>query len=546
MRRSRSCPTCAGIWEDASARFCGRCGAPLDPAAVEARSIRRTVRGSPGAGERATGRTVAGWPTRWVVTAVGVVAGLSILVAGIPVPIETADGSTADVELPDRNAVGSAVGDPGTAGRADDDVPTDVRSDGGRRRGLHCEPQGCEQWRVRLAADLQDFAVTSRWIAVVDGPWLRVRGTNRTDPGGGGWAIDLRELETPDGDTAVTMDPDGQVTVAELEIADDGTIVLGQRDRVLAVGPGGELAWQAGVTQVRSLELHGDRVVVFSAPEGRPDSSLERATSRSLEDGTVGWSSHTGRPLVGAASDLLTLGPNDLLERLDPETGEARWGIDLEGPRWVRAEGPWVVANRGRSDEALILDSATGEVLQVYDGLVPLGGIQRREGIAVGTWLQRGDDAPATAQVVVTAWDDTGNELWRRRIPVSLDDPCCVFALPWIDGTVAIGRPATRTPNPDPNPDRGWTFVDERTGEPRYLRRFDHPPLALRAAEPSDPFPPRVGRVFTATDGDTLWLTSGSGTTAVRGAAGASLVSAEPPVLVRPGELIGLRLIPAG
>lgn len=547
MRRSRSCPVCAWSGETSSARFCGRCGAVLDPlsaSSADATGAGATVSGQ-GAPRGRTGRR-APWRSRIAVAAgvgtVGIViVATSVLTTGTTPAADLTDDLA--IELPGPGTVPRASGDTGPDGTATGDGP-----DGGsstadapaetRGRALDCQPRGCEQWRVRLAGDLQDLAVTSRWIAVVDGSWIRVRGTNRSDPGGGGWTTDLREVRRPDGDPALAEQPDGRVPITALAIADDGTTVIGQRDRIIALGPGGDLRWSAGANQLRAVQLHADRVVVFSAPDGRPDSSLERATSRSLADGTIGWSSQTGRPLEGASFGLLTLGPSDRLELIDPGTGTVRWGLDLEGPRWARVDGPWIVANRGRSDETLLLDGDSGEVLQVYADLVPLGGIQRRDGVAVGSWLRTDATDRTAGHVVVIAWDDDGAELWQRGFPVDLDDPCCVIALPWSQGTVAIGRPAS--------PDDGWRFLDASTGHPRARDGIDPPGLPLHASDRSDQAPPRIGNVFAATDGDTLWLAAGDGTATVLGAAGSSLVSADPLVLVRPGELIGLRLVPAG
>ncbi len=486
---------------------------------------------------------------------VTVAAGLGII--GIVVVAVTAVGTggmlTADttdaagdlaVQLPGSGVVPQASDETGrdgddaaTADRLDGDITRDPQASD-QVRSLVCEPRGCEQWRVRLSGELQQVAVTDRWLAVVDSTRLRVRGTDPANPGGNASAIDLRAIRTSDGEPILAETPDGRVPVVELAIADDGTIVIGQRDRVLALEPDGDLRWAAGANQLRAVEVHDDRVVVFSAPDGRPDSSLERATSRSLEDGAVAWTSHTGRPLDGAPFGLLTLGPSDRLELIDPGTGAVRWGVDLEAPRWARVEGPWVVANRGRSDETLLLDGATGEVLQVYADLVPLSGIQWSDGVAVGTWLRADDTDRTVGQVVVIAWDGNASELWRREIPVELDGPCCAIALPWAQGTVAIGRPAA--------PEDGWEFLDAATGQPRDPDGIDPPLLPLHASDRSDQAPPRVSTMFAATDGDTLWLAAGAGTATVQGAAGSSLVSVDPPVLVRPGELIGLRLIPAG
>ncbi len=568
MRRSRSCPQCAWSGGTGSARFCGRCGALLDrsPSSSGSDGVVSGHRAARGGGARRIRQR------HRIAVAAGVSAIGIVVVAGVLITGPTPGGVSTDdlaIDLPGPGTVppaGEATGPDATGpdATAPGDAATPEQRDGGdtadgragtRGRGLDCQPRGCEQWRVRLAGELQELAVTSRWIAVIDGSRLRVRGTNRSDPGGSGWTTDLREVRTPDGDPALAEAPDGRVPVTALAIADDGTILAGQRNRIVALGPGGELRWSAGVNQLRAVQVHAERVVVFSAPDGRPDSSLERATSRSLADGALGWSSHTGRPLEGATFGLVTLGPSDRLELIDPGTGAVRWDLDLQGPRWARVEGPWIVANRGRSDEALLIDGDSGEVLQSYDGLVPLGGIQRRDGIAVGSWLRTdGDGTPdptvtttgttATAgdrtdgQVVVIAWDDAGTELWQREIPVALDGPCCVIALPWSQGTVAIGRPGA--------PDEGWRFRDASTGHARDPDTIDPPSLPLQATSRSGQPSPRIGSVFAATDGRTLWLAAGGGTATVQGAAGASLVSIDPPVLVRPGELIGLRLIPAG
>lgn len=532
---------CSEVPEATSARFCGRCGAVIGQSFVTPGT---TTPGDGGTAHRDGARRLL--PRHRVTVAVVGSIGMVVVVATVLATGATPATDTTDdlaVELPQPGMVpqtaDDAAPDGGTAttDRLDGDI-TRAPQAGDQGRSLGCEPRGCEQWRVRLAGELQEVAVTDRWLAVVDSTRLRVRGTDPTNPGSNASAIDLRGIRTSDGEPALAEAPDGRVPVIELAIADDGTVLIGQRDRILALGPGGEFRWAAGANQLRAVEVHDDRVVVFSAPDGRPDSSLERATSRSLDDGAVAWTSHTGRPLDGATFGLLTLGPSDRLELIDPGTGAVRWGIDLEGPRWARLEGPWVVANRGRSDESLLLDGATGEVLQVYADLVPLRGIQRRDGVAVGTWL-RADDTDRTAgQVVVIAWDEDGSELWRHEIPVQLDGPCCAIALPWAQGTVAIGQPAA--------PEDGWEYLDAATGQPRDPGGIDPPLLPLHASARSDQAPPRVGSMFAATDGDTLWLAAGAGTATVQGAAGSSLVSVDPPVLVRPGELIGLRLIPAG
>ncbi len=520
------CPNCGTSWPKATARFCGRCGLALGAAGVSS---------STGSGSRTAGVGVL---------VVGLLVLVGAIVGGLP-GIETSSTPTADaaadVRLPDRD-VREPTGAPSANGPTDPRPRTDPdaggdRPDEGPAGRLRCEPQGCAQWRVRLTDDLEAFAATSRWIAVADGPRLRVRGTDRSDPGGGGWAIDLREV-TADGQPVASVAASGRVIITALAIGADGTVLVAQPDRIFAVATGGSVRWQRDIHQLRAIELTDDHVVVMSAPEGRPDSALERATSLSLSDGSTAWALETGKPVSGSPFGLLTLGPDDVLRLLDVATGDLRWEKNLGSPRWARVEGPWVVASSGARDEALILDGATGEVLQRHTDLVPLGRVQRGGGVAVASWLQRtAGDQPAS-YVVVTAWDDRGTPLWARQLPIDAGDRCCIIALPWRDGTVAMGRTAT--------PDEGWTIVDALTGAPRSLAEAEHPDLPLSTRGPSRQPTLQTTTLIVTRDANTLYLASGEGIATVRNAGDVEMAATEPPVIFRLGELIGLRLDAAG
>lgn len=512
MARRTTCPDCGADWRRATARFCGRCGAGLATTGESDRGQRRAA-------------APAHRSVRLLATGLAILAMLAVAVA-----VEAVRGAAPEVDGPPAaGATEVRLPPPASLGTA-----REPDASGGH---LTCEPRGCEQWRLRLAGPLEGVAVTGRWIAVVDGTRLRVRGATRSDPFGGGWAVDLREVTTAEGRPVAAVTDDGRVRLRDLVVTADGTVVLAQPDGLFAVGRDGTVRWHRVVERLRSIHLRDDHLVVFAAPASAGGRSSDDALAVSVADGSLVWRQAAGRPLPGAPDGILTLHPDGTMALLDPAAGTARWERNLDGARWARVEGPWVVVGR-RERGSLLLDGATGEILERHPDRIPLGRMQHGAGIAVGAWLHLAVDGQPTDEVSVTAWDADGERLWDRSLPDRIDDPCCVVALPWTDGTVAIGRPVPSG--------AAWTILDAATGTLRAppAPRPPNLPDGTRAA-PLRP-PSAVGRVYVDQDADTLWLASGAGQVTVRAAADVTVVSVDPVILARRGELVGLRLIGAG
>lgn len=511
MARWTTCPVCGAGWRQATATFCGRCGAHLS-----------TLPGGPHPQRRLVSRT--GRRFRRLAP--------SVLLLATPVAavvVGSLHGAAPEEEPPVASSIEVQLPAPGA--RA-----TTRERDAARSR-LTCEPRGCEQWRLAVAGPLEDITVNGRWIAAIDGTRLRVRGATRSDPFGGGWAVDLREVTTAAGHPVIAVTDDGRVRVRDLVVAADGTVVIAQPDGLVAVGRDGTARWHRAVDRLRSIHLRDGHVLVFAAPASPGGRSSDHALAVAMTDGSITWQQPAGRPLPGTGDGILTLHPDGTMALLDPTAGTVRWKRDLDHPRWARVEGPWVVVGR-QEHGSLLLDAATGELVARHPDRIPLGRMHHGAGIVVGTWLHLAADGQPSDQVSVTAWDQAGNRLWDHPLPDRGNDPCCVVTLPWADGTVVIGRPVPSG--------AAWTLLDAATGTVRTPPMPEPPSLPDRPRDAPRWSPSTVGHLYVDHAADTLWLASGDGQVTIHTADEVTLVSANPVILARGGELIGLRLIRDG
>jgi hypothetical protein len=593
-RRAR-CPSCGASWETSSARYCGRCGDPLDLSGTDRRAetSRRGLRGGP------AGRLL-------VVVAGGallVVASIAARAGGyIELPMAQPD---TDVELP------AELGPP--AELTPEQRESLERFDPDRMR---CEPEGCEAWRLVLDHPVDLVAVNSGWLAALDGPILRVRALGpvrgevdteaaarhsdlvdadtgssahpidptgpRTDPdgvrfefatadrvvGGSSWGSsppsddsdgaeepDDRGQPSPDASTSEGYDLDlvglfdldvTETPPTQLAVLEDGSVVLLWSERLALIGADGTLRWEllADTRSFRYAEQVGPRLLVLrddlAWPEGttgpRPSPDPIVASVHDPHDGRELWRRYTLSPRDLVGEGLLITTVDGTIELVDLVDGTTRWRrTPGSGERVQTTPAPWLIlASPGGST---LLDAGGGAEVATRDGSALLTPPQPIHDAWVAAWVDGVLGGGPTHEVTLLALGDDGRERWQVPLSGLGDGMCCPAAIPWVDGTVAVYDPGI--------PPGRWVVIDAATGKLASLPDDHRPTLPLPVEEADRVHvPPRGnGRLMQRTD-DQVALLAADGRARVGGATELEVISVDPFVVAQGRELLGVRLVP--
>lgn len=416
------CDACGASWS-APVRWCGRCGAAIDP------PEEASPAGPPG--ERAGGRSARPWVLAVVAVAVGgaLVAGVVVATdGGTPPPVDD------DVALPADEAV---------------DRTADAGGGDGRRSTMACAPPGCEVWRVddpvgdgvAVGGDLVLHVGTGEMVArdVAEGRerWRRPTPANlnrnpqtmAVSAHGVAFARDADSAGAALG-TEPTADPDpARISIhdaadgdhrSDLQVdADVGLRLSWVGDRLVAVGsesvPGGvrgqvivaaadgEVIWRHQSDGPVQLVLDGSTLLELDD---------DRVRRLDVRDGTALWEV-SGRLVAPPVNGMLLVQDREAGEVrvVDFASGNTRATIAAEDARGARALGPWVlVAHDG---ELRVHDRLTGQLL--FRREVPRSATEGPGPMRMATAVQAGDR-------VVVAWGDEAPDADEREVAVHTVD----------------------------------------------------------------------------------------------------------------------------
>jgi outer membrane protein assembly factor BamB len=284
------CATCGAVWEQRSARFCGRCGALLGPSATSPRDRA----GRPGH-PRARQLTVVVIATLVAIGVVAVGAGIGSLGDVEP----SAAPPSFDVDLPEEVA-----GEPPPPG---DERPDRVEQGD---RGLRCSPEPCERWRAELPPG----------VTVVDDAVYHLGQTE--------WRLEL---------TALALE-DGTVLWSEPIVVPDATNgaplsdhqpqrILTALEEVVLVAAGGHLQARSRIDGRLVWEFEREGWLPYSISVGPAGTAL---LASSLEANMRG--EDQGPPWEAVAA-------------LDIDSGTIRWEREITSTLWGEPDpgGPWLV-----------------------------------------------------------------------------------------------------------------------------------------------------------------------------------------------------------
>jgi len=348
------CPSVTG----AAARFCGRCGAPLEG----------DDRPGPTAGSR---RSRWSWRTAaLVVVAVASIAGMVALAGSgrttgsfgefadeVAVPVDVDDRSPPDaVELPDD---GAALAPP--------------------ERGLVCRPNDCAAWSLELPRAASVLPVGDL-LVTVEASRATAHELSLGEPR---WSIDTGPIFAP------VASPDPVVADA------DGALLLHERGQLARLDPrDGDVLWHVdlgtrwveriGRTEGRVVVTTGDRLRGRSRPLPTTLVGLdaERGTirwqrrilevldapepARSVRSPTIGGEAVAEpdrRRLTAPAGVLAVALDTTTIGGIDVVTGDTVWQRAAAGGEVVGEVAGDRVVLRGGNGRTLLLDGATGTSL---------------------------------------------------------------------------------------------------------------------------------------------------------------------------------------
>ncbi|TVR34151.1 MAG: hypothetical protein EA388_09780 [Nitriliruptor sp.] len=394
MRITRSagqrCRSCAATWDDATARYCGRCGAQL-PGRVRAASARH---------HRTTTARWTGGPGRPAALALSLLA-VAVVVGGAATVLsagEPAPTGEREVVLPAPEEL-PAPGSPDQPLAAGPALPA----------ASACEPDGCALWEA--ATGPGEVTVTSqRTVYHVQPTEL-----TRLDASDGRieWRRSLLDREG--------ADATGHPAVFPLD-HDLLLLAFGRRGEVEFRWTGdGKLLWQTQVhaSFVSSARLVGGVVVIAGASaegrraDGPPASSFVTGIDRETRE--VLWRREVDT-LVGEAGALTLV--RDLggrLAGLDAATGEPRWSMGVDPAAAILPGERFVVVAGSRSIG--VIDGQTGDRSHTIDRPAGADGRVERYGELLTIRAGTGIDPSSRSRADLMTVDVTRAEAPVERFP---------------------------------------------------------------------------------------------------------------------------------
>ena len=503
-RTSVRCPTCAHTWEDRAARFCGRCGAPLEPPSPT----------DSGGDAPSRTRSRGTWAVAAAIMATALAGGAVLTDALGPVAPDP------EVALPaDATPVGPPLSD----------TEAGVLRQLVNPRRVRCEPRGCELWR-RQRADVQGVATVGELVVILEhGYVVALDG----DTGEERWREPVDDLLPFAGGAAAP--PGGR---QQLVSTGDAVLVIG-RSHLALLDRAGARRWSTPAppgarpqtaTRSRSpthesidVQLDGDVAVLAGAAggEGRRTFVVDLTDGTVLlDDNLLGVvhadrehavvTTHDGRmevrDLVADAAvawdlqlwqldpdddssvpaylqhaDIIHVGDarlvtaargdEDRLEVLDLATGGLLWEHPLPDDAWPAAGDRWISVPDGATGQVL-LDATSGQPVATFDQHVvhPL--------VTVGdrfvTIMVSGDpeSAPPRVSAELVALDSDAEVVWRVRLGEGDAWQCCTQLSAGDQLLVAAGGDDERLRVDTHTGEVLEAWSDTRNGTGYFLRRW--------------------------------------------------------------------------
>jgi hypothetical protein len=600
FRRQLTCPGCGDDWPSPPARFCGRCGEPLDVTSGPRRSTSGTTEPN---GRWSPIRSFGVRRVALVCTAALVIASVATA-AFRGVEFEQAGGPDGSVELPDELGAPARLSDEQRDALAGFDPER-----------LHCDPAGCEAWRFRFDTAPTRLTVQNGWFAAIDGTVLHLRrltddaeaaGADPSEAPNGATDEPPRNGPTPAPDDTTgeaprvgarfertstseltggsgwgptpSSPPAAQPTAGEhhhdlagrfaaLEWHDDhdgagyldvaatppeqlvvlaeGDTLLRWYDRLVLLTRDGDLRWEVTSNRrtFRYIDVVDDRLLVL-----RDDLPWPQGTTGPRP---------TGDPILASVHDLrdgsetwqrYTLSPRDVMAGglliTTVDGGIEMVDLDDGTTRWRR---PLHGSERIQSttgpwvvvtsgEGATLLEATTGVEVARREGAALLTPLHRIGDVWVAAWLD-GGLADGAARAAIIALDDTGDQRWQASIVGLGGGACCPAAIPWAEGTIAVHDPAS--------PVAAWRTLDRGSGAAVDLAPDLQPQLPLAQDDPSRIFVSSLAldRLVQQQEGR-IGLLTVDGQVRVHGSSDLEVVSLDPLVVHQGTEVLGVRPVP--
>jgi hypothetical protein len=489
----RRCTSCGHRWSGRATRYCGRCGAALDPR-------------SPDGSDRSA---VSPWIP--VVAVIVVLVGLAVAVVSRDLTSALASRPDPVVDLPEAEQV--------------EDAPPGLTRDEARAAlapfhpdRLRCQPVGCERWRFDAPHGGLTAVPFRDLLAVhLDGHLVGI------DPASGEqrWSV---PLGAPGSDAPAPRGVRGQVLLA----ADDDHLAIGRDGGQLRlVDASGRHRWSTYLPDGgRIWQVHPvGEVVVTAGPVWRHESQRAGDLLHAFDvaDGTQRWTRAVDG-LAGPLADLVVHDVDEGLLRLDPRTGAAELKLGDHG--WAQRLGSVYLVD-GPSAGARLVDARTGETVHTLPSASPAATLVHDGWVFVATLEGARDAAP----LEIVAVDPDGELRWWRVLPRDGGGPTSLapeqgLHLSGVDGALVVHLDAGERP----------LALDLEDGEDVALPALDEVPAGARW----------LGPVAVVHAAEHLELYGLDGSRVRIPTSDAWLVSADPPVVGGVRGLLGVDLAPAG
>jgi hypothetical protein len=477
-------------WPTRTSRFCGRCGTPLAPPADPARHPLVALTG----------------PTLVVL----------VLAAMVATPVALALSGTASVpsflqQAPDL-AVDVPRGEQVSPGLQGAEARAALAPWDPNR--LHCEPAGCERWRVDLEGGVEEVIPFGEHVVVRIGERIVALDAST---GAWQWAVPVAPEDSRTG-----AFPRPPRTHPSILAADDTRLVLGSGTSDLRlVGPDGTLRWDARLALpfwIWGAALTDELVVTVGPPPSPADGGVQL---RALEttDGTDRWTTVVHELLDWSGGQFLVALEDGSVARLDPADGEV---AVVYGPTgWAQAVGGSFVL-LGHHHDGVV---GTSALVRASDGS-PVFTIEGN----IDQHLVHGDTivlhvhqpGPPAFRAVVALGDD-GSVRWEHVVPSTVVPGCCPMLTADTEGRLHVVEEGGRHVVLDLATGDELSTVDPRPNAPH---RWSHGDLTVTFHR----------------EGEQLQLSTPRGSATIPSGYG-WVVRADPPVVVGPNGLLGVELV---